>query len=152
MKEAASGLYLAPLRLLALEIYERLNGDGVPCSLITGEEEKLAEGGNHLSCTVEMFREKDFYEVVVIDEAQMIADKDRGFSWYRAITKANAKEVHIICSFHAKTMIIDLLGDSDVEVKEYERETPLQVETASFKLNDTRKGDALVCFSRRGVL
>jgi len=152
MKEAASGLYLAPLRLLALEIYERLNRDGVPCSLITGEEEKLEEGGNHLSCTVEMLREKDFYEVVVIDEAQMIADKDRGFSWYRAITKANAKEVHIICSFHAKTMIIDLLGDSDVEVKEYERETPLQVETASFKLNDTRKGDALVCFSRRGVL
>ncbi|MBN7724377.1 helicase-related protein, partial [Brucella melitensis] len=82
----------------------------------------------------------------------MIADKDRGFSWYRAITKANAKEVHIICSFHAKTMIIDLLGDSDVEVKEYERETPLQVETASFKLNDTRKGDAVGCVSRRGVL
>lgn len=152
MKEAASGLYLAPLRLLALEIYERLNGDGVPCSLITGEEEKLAKEGKHLSCTVEMFREKDFYEVVVIDEAQMIADKDRGFSWYKAITKANAKEVHIICSFHAKTMILDLLGDSDVDVKEYERDTPLKVESSPFKLSDTRKGDALVCFSRRGVL
>ncbi|WP_449540167.1 DEAD/DEAH box helicase [Ferdinandcohnia sp. Marseille-Q9671] len=152
MKEASSGIYLAPLRLLALEIYETLNGDGVPCSLKTGEEEKVVEGASHMSSTVEMLREKDFYEVVVIDEAQMIADKDRGFSWYKAITKANAKEVHIICSFHAKWMILQLLGESNVEVYEYVRDVPLEVESQHFRLNQTRKGDALVCFSRRRVL
>ena len=31
--------YLAPLRLLALEIYEKLNSENIPCSLMTGEEE-----------------------------------------------------------------------------------------------------------------
>ncbi|WP_445491293.1 helicase-related protein [Niallia sp. 03133] len=152
MKEAESGLYLAPLRLLALEIYEKLNEENVRCSLKTGEEEKLTMGANHLSCTVEMFHEKDFYEVIVIDESQMIADKDRGFAWFRAITKANAKEVHIICSFHAKSMILQLLGESYVEVHEYRRETPLEVESPLFRINQTRKGDALVCFSRRRVL
>ena len=41
---------------------------------------------------------KIYFDCIVIDEAQMIADKDRGFSWYKAITKANAREVHIIGS------------------------------------------------------
>ena len=27
-----------PLRLLALEVYDRLNGENIPCSMITGEE------------------------------------------------------------------------------------------------------------------
>ena len=66
---------------------------------------------NHISCTVEMFHEKDFYEVVVIDEAQMIADKDRGFSWYKAITKVQAKEVHIIASRECSRNAYRLLGD-----------------------------------------
>ncbi|OAS82152.1 MULTISPECIES: helicase-related protein [Metabacillus] len=152
MKQASSGIYLAPLRLLALEIYERLNEEGVPCSLKTGEEEKLVSGSAHQACTVEMFHEKEFYEVVVIDEAQMIADKDRGFSWYKAITKANAKEVHIICSFNAKAMILQLLSSSHVEVHEYVRDIPLEVEFQLFRLNHTRKGDAIVCFSRKRVL
>ncbi|HWJ79336.1 MAG TPA: helicase-related protein [Niallia sp.] len=152
MKEAESGLYLAPLRLLALEVYENLNDSGVPCSLKTGEEEKLKEGARHQSSTVEMFREKDHYDVIVIDEAQMIADKDRGFSWYRAITNANANEVHIISSLHARKTILQLVGDSDVEINEYVRDTPLQIESTLFQLDQTRKGDALVCFSRRKVL
>lgn len=152
MMEASSGLYLAPLRLLALEIYEKLNQQGIPCSLKTGEEEKLVLNAQHQSSTVEMFHEKNYYEVIVIDEAQMIADRERGFSWYRAITKANANEVHIIASLHAKNMILQLLGDTNVEVHEYRRETPLQVENDLFQLSHTRKGDALVCFSRRNVL
>ena len=102
MKEAESGLYLAPLRLLALEVFDKLNSEGVPCTLKTGEEEKPVQGAKHISSTVEMFHEKDYFEVIVIDEAQMIADKDRGFSWYRAIMKANAKEVHIIGSKNIK--------------------------------------------------
>lgn len=152
MKAAKSGLYLAPLRLLALEVYEKLNTEGVPCSLKTGEEEKPVEGAVHISCTVEMFHEKDFYHVVVIDESQMIADKDRGFSWYKAITKANAEEVHIIGSKNIKSIMMDLLDDGVAEIYEYSRDIPLQVESKEFSLNHTKKGDALVCFSRRQVL
>lgn len=152
MKAAQSGLYLAPLRLLALEVYEKLNNEGVPCSLKTGEEEKISEGAAHISCTVEMFHEKDFYDVVVIDESQMIADKDRGFSWYKAITKANAEEVHIIGSRNIKGIMMELLEDNLVEIYDYTRDIPLQVENKEFSLNHTKKGDALVCFSRKQVL
>lgn len=152
MKQAPSGLYLAPLRLLALEVYDRLNGEGVACTLKTGEEEKVALNARHFSCTVEMFHEKDYFDVVVIDEAQMIADKDRGFSWYKAITKANAREVHIVGSRNLKDMMVQLLGESNMEIKEYSRDIPLQVEKKNFTLDQTKKGDALVCFSRKRVL
>ncbi|RBW69186.1 helicase-related protein [Bacillus taeanensis] len=152
MKEAQSGLYLAPLRLLALEVFDKLTSENIHCALKTGEEEKNIEGASHFSCTVEMFHEKDFYDVIVIDEAQMITDKDRGFSWYKAITKANAHEVHIIASTNAKKMILQLLGDSQIEINEYKRDIPLEVESKFFQIKHTKKADALVCFSRRRVL
>ena len=145
-------MYLAPLRLLALEVSDLLTAQGTPCSLKTGEEEKMIPNAKHISSTVEMFHEKDFYEVVVIDESQMISDKDRGFSWYKAITKVQAKEVHIIASRNAKEVLVQLLGDSEMEIIEYKRDTPLQVEKKEFKIKQVKKGDALICFSRRRVL
>jgi ATP-dependent RNA helicase SUPV3L1/SUV3 len=152
MKASKSGLYLAPLRLLALEVYDKLNSEGTPCSLKTGEEEKVTSGAAHTSSTVEMFHEKDFYDVIVIDEAQMITDKDRGFSWYKAITKANANEVHIIGSRNSKSMMLQLLGEADIKIYEYTRDTPLEVENKEFKITHVKRGDALICFSRRRVL
>jgi ATP-dependent RNA helicase SUPV3L1/SUV3 len=152
MMAAESGMYLAPLRLLALEVSDFLNAQGTPCSLKTGEEERLVPHANHISCTVEMFHEKSFYEVVVIDEAQMISDKNRGFSWYKAITKVQAKEVHIIASLNAREMLVQLLGDSKIEIIEYKRDTPLEVEKKEFKIKHVEKGDALICFSRKRVL
>ncbi|WP_071459783.1 helicase-related protein [Bacillus massilinigeriensis] len=152
LKQANSGLYLAPLRLLALEVYEKLNEEGVPCSLKTGEEEKSVMHASHLSSTVEMFREKDYYHVIVIDEAQMIADEARGYSWYRAITNANAREVHIIGSLNMKKLMLELLSGEEVEVIEYKREVPLVVEQREFQMNHAKRGDALVCFSRKRVL
>ncbi|MEW9053858.1 MAG: DEAD/DEAH box helicase [Neobacillus sp.] len=152
MKGARSGLYLAPLRLLALEVYDKLNSEGTLCSLKTGEEEKIVENANHISCTVEMFHEKETYDVIVIDEAQMITDKDRGFSWYKAITKAIAHEVHIIGSRNSKPMLLQLLGESDIEIHEYSRDTPLEVESKEFHIKHVKRGDALICFSRRRVL
>ena len=152
MKAVESGLYLAPLRLLALEVFDKLNSEDVPCTLKTGEEEKKVIGATHISSTVEMFHEKDYYEVIVIDEAQMLADKDRGFSWYRAIMKANAREVHIIGSRNIKSMLLEFLDEADIELYEYTREIPLEVEKKEFSLKNTKQGDALVCFSRRQVL
>jgi ATP-dependent RNA helicase SUPV3L1/SUV3 len=152
MKQAESGMYLAPLRLLALEVYDKLNAEGTPCSLKTGEEEKITPNASHISCTVEMFHEKEFFSVIVIDEAQMITDKDRGFSWYKAITNANADEVHIIGSRNSKEMLLELLGNTDIEIYEYSRDTPLEVENKEFHIKHVKKGDALICFSRRRVL
>lgn len=133
-------------------MYDKLNAEGTACSLKTGEEEKIVSDARHISCTVEMFHEKDYFEVVVIDEAQMITDKDRGFSWYKAITKANAEEVHIIGSRNSEKMLRDLLGAADIDIEEYSRDTPLEVETKEFIVKHIKKGDALICFSRRRVL
>lgn len=53
LEKADTGYYLAPLRLLALEGYERLKADGVSASLITGEEQILDEYATHISSTIE---------------------------------------------------------------------------------------------------
>lgn len=38
LKNANSGVYLAPLRLMAYETYETMNENGILCSMLTGEE------------------------------------------------------------------------------------------------------------------
>ncbi|MBZ0306236.1 MAG: hypothetical protein K8I82_09225, partial [Anaerolineae bacterium] len=55
LANAGSGWYLAPLRLLARENFERLNRMGVYCSLLTGEERIDVPGSTFTSATVEMF-------------------------------------------------------------------------------------------------
>lgn len=68
LKQCNNGVYLAPLRILALENFERLNNESVPCNLLTGEEEVLVKGARHSSCTVEKADIQNVYEVAVIDE------------------------------------------------------------------------------------
>ena len=53
LKEAKNGVYLSPLRILALENFEKLNNSNIICNLLTGEEEILKEGATHTSCTIE---------------------------------------------------------------------------------------------------
>ncbi|GLE11100.1 hypothetical protein PINS_up023408 [Pythium insidiosum] len=79
------GLYCGPLRLLALEIYERLNMDGVYTSLVTGQEKKIMPHATHVSCTVEMANINRKWDVAVIDEIQLIGDPQRGWAWTRAL-------------------------------------------------------------------
>src|SRR5690606_12312737 len=54
LAEADNGVYLAPLRLLALEGAESIAARGRPCSMITGEERRLIDGARHLASTIEM--------------------------------------------------------------------------------------------------
>ena len=53
LKTAKKGVYLSPLRILALENFEKLNKEGVICDLSTGEEEIINIGATHTSCTIE---------------------------------------------------------------------------------------------------
>ena len=95
LKAADSGVYCGPLRLLAWEIFERLNEQEIPCSLITGQELEEKEGAKVLSCTTEMVDVTTEYDVAVIDEIQLIGDADRGWAWTRALLGVPAKEVHV---------------------------------------------------------
>ena len=74
LAQAHDGAYLAPLRLLALEGRDRLVARGVPCSLLTGEENVPAPDARVVSSTIEMVGTNKPIDVAVIDEAQMIFD------------------------------------------------------------------------------
>ena len=154
-KKARRGVYLGPLRLLAFEIYENANGDGVPCNLVTGEEEHIVEGATHQASTVEMMDPAWEYDVAVIDEAQMMQEEERGGSWTAAIMGVLAKEVHVCAAPYAEQLLIRLIeycGDT-WEVVRHERMTPLIVEKRKFSFpSGVRQHDALIVFSKKNVL
>ena len=154
LKGCSKGIYLSPLRILALENYERLNNEGVICDLRTGEEEIIKEGSTHISCTVEKLNLSEQYEVAVIDEIQMIDDSQRGAAWSRAVLGVRAKEVHICGALNAKHIIETILQDigDSYEVIEYKRSIPLVVETNAFSYETVEEGDAIVLFSKKRVL
>lgn len=155
LKEARQGIYLGPLRLLALEVYEKMQEYGVPCTMLTGQECIADENSRITASTIEMADFSRFYEVAVIDEAQMTADPDRGHCWTRAILGLKAAEIHICMSPAAEevvTHLIRLCGD-DYEIHRYERKTELLCEDTPFSFpEDVRPGDALVVFSKKAVL
>lgn len=154
LKQAEKGVYLAPLRILALENFEKLNEEGVPCNLITGEEEILVEKARHVCSTIEKLDVDKTYDVAVIDEIQMIANSQRGQAWTRALLGLQCKEIHICGAINTKELIIKILEDcgDELEIKEYIRQTPLEILAKPFALRSVTKGDALVAFSKKRVL
>lgn len=154
LKQCKNGVYLSPLRILALENYERLNNEGIICNLQTGEEEILHEGATHTSCTIEKLNLKKQYDVAVIDEIQMIDDSQRGAAWSRAVLGIRAKEIHVCGALNAKYIIEKMLTDcnDDYEINEYKRKIPLVVEECEFSHKDVQSGDAIVLFSKKKVL
>ncbi len=154
LAKASRGCYLAPLRLLAGEIYDTLNEKGVATTLLTGEEVIETPNANHFSSTIEMARLKDEFDCVVIDEIQMIADKQRGWAWTRALIHMDSEEIHLCGDASALKLvekILKLTGDK-LEIKQYERKTELIVEKKPVKMEELRSGDALIVFSRRNAL
>ena len=155
LKEAACGVYLGPLRLLALEVYERMNEMGVPCTMRTGQECIEEEGSRVTASTIEMADFDENYDIAVIDEAQLVADTDRGHSWTKAILGLRAGEIHICMSPAAEQAVCHLIGlcGDDYEVRRYERKTELICEDRPFVFpDDVREGDALIAFSKKSVL
>ncbi|WP_373991249.1 helicase-related protein [Duganella sp. BuS-21] len=158
--KAPSGVYLAPLRLLALENYERLQevqqrGKPLAVSLVTGEERRLTPGATHIASTVEMLDTQTPVDVAVIDEIQMLADRDRGAAWTAAVCGAPARVVYLVGAPEARRAIEVLAArlECELEVHLLKRKGPLSMEpTAVRKLSNLRRGDAVICFSRREVL
>lgn len=154
LQNASTGYYLAPLRLLALEGYEKLKGEGVPVSLITGEEEIIDEESTHISSTIEMMNGEVDVDVCVIDEIQMIADRDRGWAWANALMGIPAKEVILTGSVNALDAVEQLceyLGEP-LEVVYFERKNALSMMEHPTPIKKIKPQTAVVAFSRRDVL
>ncbi|WP_122893855.1 helicase-related protein [Arcobacter peruensis] len=154
LKVANSGLYLAPLRLLALEGYEDLKKENIDASLITGEEQMLNEDAAHVCSTIEMIDYDLDVDVAVIDEVQMLGDIDRGWAWVNAIIGCPAKKVIMTGSVNALEAIKKIatyLGE-ELEVVRHKRKTELKVNEKYTSLDNLKEGTALIAFSRADVL
>ena len=154
LRESRSGVYLGPLRLLALEMYDRLNEAGCRCNLLTGEEYEYVPEAKHTASTIELCNFEKSYETAVIDEAQMIADPMRGANWTHAILCVRAREVQVCMAPEAEWIVCKLLDmtGSDYDIVRHERLAPL-VYAGSFKgIGSVEAGDALITFSRKNVL
>jgi len=154
LKQGESGVYLAPLRILALENFEKLNSEGVACNLLTGEEEIKIPGAKHTSCTIEKLDISKNYDVAVIDEIQLLSDMQRGNAWTRAVLALLCPEIHVCGAINAKSQIIRMIEDcgDEYEVHEYTRLVPLKTQKKRVRFTDVEKGDAFISFSRKGVL
>uniref|UniRef100_A0A3B0N8D3 RNA helicase n=1 Tax=Theileria annulata TaxID=5874 RepID=A0A3B0N8D3_THEAN len=144
-----SGVYCAPLRLLAWEMFNTINNSGNKCALLTGQE-VVDNGESHVSCTVEMIPFERRFEVAVLDEMQMIGDLTRGYSWTKAFLSLNVPELHICGSKSCISITANLAnirGDK-LEVFEHERLGHLKVMDKAIGLDELEPGDCVVCFSR----
>lgn len=155
LKHAYHGIYLGPLRLLALEIYDRMMAAGIPCSMITGEEAIRTPGSFVQASTVEILDIREIYDIAVIDEAQMMADENRGSFWTRAILGIRAEEIHVCCSGTAENLLVRMIrrcGDT-YEIVRHERNTKLEFIPKRYDMGkDVEQGDALIAFSKKNVL
>ncbi|KAF6160036.1 hypothetical protein GIB67_033120 [Kingdonia uniflora] len=153
--EAEKGIYCSPLRLLAMEVFDKVNGLGVYCSLLTGQEKNTVPFAGHVACTVEMVSTDIPYDVAVIDEIQMMADPFRGYAWTRALLGLKADEIHLCGDPSVLKIVRKICSETGDELIEnhYDRFKPLVVEAKTLlgNLRNIRPGDCVVAFSRREI-
>jgi hypothetical protein len=151
--EAETAEILSPLRLLALEHFERMGEGGLAAGMVTGEERILPDGATHIARTIETLDLHRPVDVCVIDEVQMLGDPSRGWAWTQAVIGAPARFVVLTGAPEAIPLVEHLLamtGES-LEVRILKRKGKLNVEGTPAKLERLSRGDAVVAFSRRDV-
>ncbi|EDO18162.1 hypothetical protein Kpol_1031p69 [Vanderwaltozyma polyspora DSM 70294] len=161
LKQAQRGYYAGPLRLLAREIYDRFRLEGHRCNLLTGEEvitdlNSIGTPAGLTSGTVEMVPLNRQFDVLVLDEIQMLADPERGWAWTNAVLGARAHEIHLCGEKSVLPLIkkiVDITGDNLI-VNEYDRLGKLEIESdvLSRGLRSLRRGDCVVAFSKKTIL
>ena len=151
---AQGSSYLGPLRLLALELFDRINAAGIPCSMLTGEESIQVDHAQIVSSTIELCDYRTHFKTAVIDEAQLIADPGRGASWLKAICLVDAEVVHICMAPEAQHYIEELITrfSDQYSIVYHQRLAPLRYGGICRGYRDLRPDDALICFSRKSVL
>ncbi len=154
LQNAETGYYLAPLRLLALEGYETLQAYGVDASLITGEEQIIDDEATHISSTIEMLNFEVDVDVCVIDEIQMIGDRDRGWAWANAIIGAPASTVIMTGSVNTINAVEQLAVylNEPLEIVHFTRKNPLTLLKSATPIAHITPHTAIITFSRRDVL
>lgn len=146
----ASGVYAAPLRMLAQENYEsigaRIGFENV--GLITGEE-SINPTAPIICVTCEMTPRQGKF--LIVDEAHWLADTSRGAVWTNALARTSYTEMHIISAREAERMITSLVWDAThTEVIHHQRFNELLFE-GEVTLADIPERTAIVGFSKKLV-
>lgn len=154
IKGAKSGVYLAPLRALALEVGEDLRAQGFRVSIITGEERDIDPLATIVCSTIEMLDISQPVEVAIIDEVQMIGDTDRGWAWTQALLGVPAKTVFLIGSVASENIVkrLSTITNSALDIQYTERLTPLRLNPHPITLDTILTGSIYVVFSRKAVI
>lgn len=154
LKRGESGVYLAPLRLLALEVCEELRSAGIPTSLITGEEQDIEPNAKVICSTIEMLDTTKVYNIAVIDEMQIVADQQRGWAWTRALFQLDADRIFILGSTAVEPMLRDFADSTgdDLDIHITSRFTPLQMIPNPVAPVSIQKGTLFSVFSRNSVI
>jgi ATP-dependent RNA helicase SUPV3L1/SUV3 len=156
LAQCETGLYLSPLRLLALEGQEELEKRGKLCSLLTGEEMELKESALFTASTIEMADLDTPVDCVLVDEVQMILDENRGWAWTQALVGMRSKNILMTgseeCIPTLTKLIVDYLGE-ELEIVRLERMVGFEVmKSHTPNLSLVEPSTAIIAFSRRAVL
>ena len=149
-----NGAYLAPLRLLALEGQEEIEKRGHVASYLTGEERDIRPEARFIASTIEMLNPSAEYDTVVIDEVQLLTDRDRGWAWCQALVGAAGKRIIMTGSPDCIPLVqalADYLGEP-LTIKHLERYTPVDALGHNLRMRDIQPGTAVIAFTRRDVL
>jgi ATP-dependent RNA helicase SUPV3L1/SUV3 len=143
-----SGVYAAPLRLLAREAHTRLSEQLGPdqVGLITGEE-RVNQTAAIICATAEMAPTSG--QLLVLDEVQWAADPQRGSAWSRLLAGGEYRHIHIAGAPDAWPLVNQAFPEAELVV--HQRLSPLSY-IGRTRLSQLTPGTALVAFSRKAVL
>jgi hypothetical protein len=149
-----SGAYLAPLRLLALEGQEEIEKRGRNSSYLTGEERDIREGAQFIASTIEMMDPRRSVDTIVIDEVQLLTDRNRGWAWCQALVGAPARRVIMTGSPDAVPLVQAMAEylREPLTVHTLERYVPIEPAAQAMSLAEVEAGTAIIAFTRRDVL
>ena len=152
--EGQSGVYLAPLRLLALEGQEEIEKRGKLASFLTGEERDIREGARFIASTIEMLDTHRVVDAAVIDEIQLLTDEDRGWAWCQALVGAAGKRIIMTGSLDCIPLVQAMADylEEPLTIHYLDRYSPVEAVRKHMRLADVTPGTAVIAFSRRDVL
>jgi ATP-dependent RNA helicase SUPV3L1/SUV3 len=150
LAESGSGVYAAPLRMLAREAYQKMCDQiGVEnVGLITGEE-SVNPGAPVLCCTAEMAPLSGTF--LVVDEAHWAAETERGHAWTRLLVGGDYDIIEVAASAGAEVFLTSVFDDvQSLDVQRHTRLSPLTY-GGGVTIAQIPDQSLVVAFSRKAV-
>jgi len=107
-----------------------------------------------MAATIEMLDFNHRLDTIIIDEAHMLGDRQRGAIWLQVLLGSPAAHVIVLGSPESEAVVASLaeyLGE-ELQVERVERFTPYSIDTKHTPFADIKPATAVIAFSRKDVL